>query len=137
MIYSFVDFLRANDMLPPEWQNVFIDPATTIDQFLKAFVPHIQPHPQYISEVGQQIMELEEEYGPDNEEGSPGPSAKKPDLQVIDSPTPPASPDEEEGGDNGEAEEGSSEEEAQAEESEPTPPAPTEESEPTQPPATE
>jgi len=93
LIYSFVDFLRANDMLPPEWRNVYTDPADTIDKFLQAFVPHIQPTRDYLTEVGGYFLENEREYGPDSEDGSPGPSAK---LQVVDSPTPPASPDEEE-----------------------------------------
>jgi hypothetical protein len=91
LIYSFCDFLRANEMMPPEWRNVYNDPASTIDQFLKAFVPHIQASPEYLAQVGQHFLDLDAEYGPDAEEDSPGPNPK---LQVVDAPTPPV-PDEE------------------------------------------
>lgn len=95
MIWAFADFLRYNEMLPAEWQNVFTQPASTIKAFLGVYAPHIQPKAGYLEAIGKQI--IKREAGEDEDEGEQESENEKqeepPKLRVVEAPQPPV-PDE-------------------------------------------
>ena len=94
-IYTFADFLRASNMMPPEWRKVFTEPASTLSQFLSSFAPQIQAEPEYIEQIGQRIMEIEKMYGPEAPGGEPGPSAQQPSNVIEMAPPEPPVPEQE------------------------------------------